>query len=87
MEVSEILKDRAKTHGAFKNVARLSFYLKDNFYKTKISKLTLTQQEAVNMILHKIARIGAGNPSEIDHWRDIAGYATLIVMELEDDSN
>ncbi len=35
------------------------------------------------MIAHKIASILAGDPNEIDHWRDIAGYATLIVKELE----
>ena len=35
------------------------------------------------MILHKVARIMAGNPKEADHWRDIAGYATLAVKELE----
>jgi hypothetical protein len=26
----------------------------------------------------KMSRILCGNPNEPDHWRDIAGYATLI---------
>ena len=35
------------------------------------------------MILHKIGRIVAGDEREVDHWQDIAGYATLAVKELE----
>ena len=38
---------------------------------------------ALDMIFHKLARIGCGNNREIDHWRDIAGYATLVENELE----
>ena len=35
------------------------------------------------MIAHKIGRILAGDPNHIDHWLDIAGYATLVAKELE----
>jgi hypothetical protein len=35
------------------------------------------------MILMKLARVIAGNPNEPDHWRDIAGYAELVVRSLE----
>ena len=38
----------------------------------------------MKMILHKIARIGCGNAQFIDHWRDIVGYATLVINELEE---
>jgi hypothetical protein len=34
-------------------------------------------REAIDMILHKLARIAAGNPYFEDHWKDIAGYASL----------
>lgn len=37
------------------------------------------------MILHKIARIMNGDPDHIDHWHDIAGYATLIEWILTND--
>lgn len=30
------------------------------------------------MIQHKVGRILSGNFTEPDHWRDVAGYATLI---------
>ena len=36
------------------------------------------------MILHKIARIGCGNPEFIDHWQDIIGYAQLIINGIKD---
>lgn len=35
------------------------------------------------MILHKVSRIINGDPSYADSWRDIAGYAQLIVNELD----
>ncbi len=33
--------------------------------------------EAIEMILHKISRIAAGNYYVKEHWDDIAGYAQL----------
>jgi hypothetical protein len=39
-------------------------------------------RESLDMISNKIARIVNGNPSEPDHWIDIAGYATLIANRL-----
>lgn len=35
------------------------------------------------MILHKLARIANGQANQPDSWADIAGYATLMVRELE----
>jgi hypothetical protein len=35
------------------------------------------------MICHKIGRILNGNPNNKDSWWDIAGYATLIVKQLD----
>ena len=42
-----------------------------------------SQQEALDMIAHKIGRIINGNPHYKDSWVDIAGYAQLVVDELE----
>ena len=81
-DINEILSTRAITHGDFKEQALIARMLKNVFWRTN-NALTFTQGEAIDMILHKIARIGAGNPNEIDHWRDIAGYALLVVKELE----
>ena len=82
--IDAILNERAKTHGDFKDHALIARMLKNVFWKTN-NELTFTQSEAIDMILHKVARIGAGNPNEIDHWRDISGYATLVVKELSNE--
>jgi hypothetical protein len=37
------------------------------------------QQEALDMICHKIGRIINGDANYDDSWRDIAGYAQLVV--------
>ena len=41
------------------------------------------QWEALEMIVHKMARIVNGNPGKVDHWVDIAGYAKLIADRLQ----
>ena len=46
------------------------------------NNLTSSQKEALDMIQHKIGRILNGDPTYDDSWKDIAGYATLIVNEL-----
>jgi hypothetical protein len=37
----------------------------------------------LEMIAHKIARILSGDPNHRDHWEDIAGYAELVVREID----
>ncbi|RUO17092.1 hypothetical protein EJK55_1172 [Moraxella catarrhalis] len=37
------------------------------------------------MIAHKISRLIAGDSYFIDTWRDIAGYAQLVVNELSNE--
>lgn len=40
------------------------------------------QQEALDMICHKIGRIINGDPDYADSWHDIAGYAQLVADRL-----
>ncbi|AQW83036.1 DUF6378 domain-containing protein [Campylobacter pinnipediorum] len=82
--IEDILKERQKTHGDF---GLQSFYAQNikKYIKSEKYKLTVGQIEALEMIAHKIARILAGNPNYKDHWDDIAGYATLVSKELEND--
>lgn len=40
-------------------------------------------KEAIKLILHKIARIANGDPFYDDSWKDISGYATLVVEILQ----
>lgn len=84
-DVVELLDTRAKTHGDYADVARLAQIMKGDFryYGVKFEELTMPQKEALDMIASKIGRILSGDPNEVDHWRDIAGYAQLVVRELE----
>jgi len=84
--IEKILEERQKTHGDFKDQANLAQKLKSTFVFHSRTELNNCQQEAIDMILHKLARIGSGNPNEPDHWRDIAGYATLVLKELENEN-
>ena len=84
MSVAKTLKQRQKTHGSFTDHARVSQGLKsvlqaEDSYKS----LDNCQKEALDMIMHKVARILSGNPSFADHWHDIAGYATLVEKQCE----
>jgi len=47
--------------------------------------LKAEQRESLEMIANKIGRVLSGDSDFLDHWQDIAGYASLIVKELEDD--
>lgn len=40
------------------------------------------QQEAIDMICHKLGQILNGDPDYSDSWHDIAGYAQLVAMRL-----
>lgn len=77
-KIEDILSDRRKTHGDWNEGSRLE----QNFMRVAQSSpvwpsLTDSQRSALFMILHKIRRILAGDPSTKDHWDDIAGYAKL----------
>jgi len=84
MAVDSLLDERHKTHGEYSHQAKTA-----NAIRLAISKgdsyLALNEVEfdALQMIAVKISRICNGNPHEIDHWKDIAGYATLVVKELK----
>jgi len=87
----EILAERGKTYGKFTNHADLSQKLKVTF-DTHVREygnpelFTNSMNEAIEMILHKLARIGNGSPTYIDSWADIGGYSELIVKELNGES-
>lgn len=80
--VESLLVDRKRTHGDFEQVAITAQFLKYTM-GLKNSNLQQSHKEALDMIATKIARILHGNPNTIDHWKDIAGYAMLVVEILE----
>lgn len=78
-DIRKILAERGQTHGDFSNQAECAQDLKKAFHDwAQHNKLTPCMKEAVDMILHKLARVATGDPFVQDHWDDIAGYATLV---------
>jgi hypothetical protein len=85
LTVEQTLANRERTHGSFRRHAQIAQELK-SLAHFESARLTHTEAEALDMILHKIARVLAGDPHFADHWHDIAGYAMLIDNELSDAS-
>lgn len=78
------LNARGQNYGLFKNQADLSQKLKAVVRSHNgWSNLDADQKEALEMVLHKIARIVNGDPNYIDSWHDIAGYVTLVEERLK----
>ena len=82
------MEERQGTHGEFKDVASISQTLRVYFRaQSTWDALTSVQQEALDNIAQKIARIFAGDPNFPDHWIDIQGYAKLAQQEIEKNGN
>lgn len=78
-----LITERGSRYGKFKDGAGIMQELKDVMREVDgWRNLTPSQREALDMIQHKIGRILNGDPNYDDSWKDIAGYATLIVNEL-----
>jgi hypothetical protein len=85
-DVDETLDNRAQDYGKFKDGAELMQGIKRLLadHAAKHNKTFADDQwEALEMIVHKMARIVNGNPDKVDSWVDIAGYATLVADRLE----
>lgn len=81
--IEGILAERGKRYGDFIDHAAISQHLKQSMACQGWNELSCDQKEALEMIVHKIARILNGDPNYADSWLDIAGYAKLISDRLE----
>lgn len=82
-----LITERGSRYGKFKDGADIMQSLKDTMRDVDgWNNLTASQKEALDMIQHKVGRILNGDPTYDDSWKDIAGYATLIVNELNRDA-
>src|SRR5687768_8195678 len=86
---SELVTERGKTHGKFRDHAACTQDLKAVLVahltaraERKQHPLSNQHIEALEMIAHKIGRIIAGDPVFQDHWDDIAGYAKIANQEF-----
>lgn len=83
-QIDEILEERGKIHGNAASQFALAQALKGHINTAWMGRTPPGPmvQEGMDMILTKISRIGVGDPLEEDHWRDIAGYATLVANDI-----
>lgn len=98
MDIEDTLKDRGQKYGPFKEQAAISQSLKDiiNGYQevygetreensartNRYNAMSSDKKEALDMIMHKIARILNGQADLHDSWHDIVGYAKLVADSL-----
>lgn len=85
-DVDTVLNERGSRYGVFTGHAQITVELKRTIrlhLNARGKKLADDQQEALDMICHKIGRIINGDPDYADSWVDIAGYAKLVSDRLE----
>ena len=85
-DVDKTLDTRAQSYGKLKDGAALMQAIKRELsaHAAKHGKTFADDQwEALEMIVHKMGRIVNGDPNVVDHWVDIAGYATLVADRLD----
>jgi hypothetical protein len=86
--IQTTLDERGTRYGEFIGHAEITMELKNTIALYVIArgkKLEVDQQEALDMICHKIGRIINGDPNYADSWHDIAGYAQLVANRLNND--
>ena len=79
-QIESTLAERQNQYGDFSDVAHLSQGLQSLL---SVGSFSDVQQEAMQMICSKLARLACGDADHVDSWHDIAGYATLVVKDLE----
>lgn len=80
----ETLNDRGQRYGDFAEHAAIAQELQRTIHsRGGWYRLPDPQRQALTTISDKIARILNGDPNYIDSWRDIAGYAQLVVDQLQ----
>lgn len=84
-DLDATLEERGKRYGDFLGHALITQQIKcviAQGLEIRGKHLEDDQQEALDMIAHKIGRIVNGDPSYADSWHDIAGYAQLVADRL-----
>ena len=87
-EIRKTLDERGKRYGEYRNHAAISQSLQSVLQSVKKwPNMEPYHREALTLICHKIARVMNGDESYDDNYRDIAGYAQLVVDILEMNKN
>jgi hypothetical protein len=88
MTIKKVLDDREKRYGQYQVVSKISQELKYIMqYSPNYATMPDYMKESLDLIANKLARILNGDSLYDDSWRDISGYCTLVLMEIEDMEN
>jgi len=85
--LDQIDEDRGAAYGEFEKVAACAQGIKEQIVMFKSNRDDVmdtcanhSEQEALDLIATKLARIACGDPEkQEDSWRDIVGYANLAL--------
>ena len=84
MSIEKTLKQRGSIYGAFSDNAETSQILKQTMRQAKNwNELSYAQQEALEMVQHKISRMLNGNHNYQDNVVDILGYTELMFKDMK----
>ena len=86
ISIDATLAERGARYGTFQGHAEISQKLKGvlrHFEAQRGCDLDPDQREALEMMMHKVARIINGDPDYVDSWVDIAGYTQLVADRLQ----
>ena len=79
MDIKEVLAERGSRYGEFVDHAFITQSIKRAMKNSSYwNHLSDDMKESLEMIAHKMGRILNGDPSYIDSWTDIVGYAKLV---------
>jgi hypothetical protein len=81
--IEATLNSRGAEYGEYKERSSIEQRLKDIIRDMPTwDSMDDYQKSSLEMIVHKISRL-CGNPDNEDTWHDIAGYASLVVNNLD----
>jgi hypothetical protein len=84
LSTTALLSERQTTHGDFSDNARHGQFLRAYFRSSpNWDRMDAVHRESLDMIAGKLSRILSGQATHADHFRDIAGYATLALMACD----
>lgn len=83
-DANELIKQRAEIRGSFADVATKHMDIAKSLCPTR-QKMSDVELVALTMIAHKLARIMTAPKFDDDSWKDIAGYATLVIQNTHNE--
>ena len=87
-DITDTLKERGAKYGPFITHAQYSEDINLVFERSpNWGTMKADSKEALRIISNKIGRILNGDPEYDDNWRDISGYATLVLNRIVGNEN